>query len=162
MTRESVRMRDIRKALALCIAAAVVAVPTVSAAVSATRLTASMNARHVVTPKNKRWVPPKAVANARGTFFATLGGANGRTLRWRITYTGVGASPLQIADVHYGAPGKFGPILFRLCGPCRSGQTGTKKITPAAVRTLKSGQAWVTVITGKYPNGVIRGQIKAS
>jgi len=153
-----------RKALAVCVAAAVVVVvPTVStAAAPAGGLAASMDAHHVVTPKNKPWAPPRTVANARGTFTATLGGANGRTLTWRLTYTGVGANPLKIADIHFGNPGQFGPILFRLCGPCASGQTGRRTISQSALRTLKSGQAWVTVITGKYPNGVMRGQIKVS
>jgi hypothetical protein len=78
------------------------------------------------------------------------------------TYSGVGSNPLKIADVHYGKPGQFGPILFRLCGPCKSGQTGKKSISATALHSIKAGNGWVTVITGTYPNGVIRGQIEVS
>jgi hypothetical protein len=109
--------------LSVAVAAAILAAPIVSAGSlsTATRLAATLDARHVVTPANKPWKPPAGVAKAQGSFAAMLGGAKGRLLRWRITYAGVGANPLQIADVHYGAPGRFGPILFRLCGPCKSG-----------------------------------------
>jgi hypothetical protein len=91
----------------------------------------------------------------------TTSGRRG-VLRWRISYSGLGSSPLQIADIHYGKPGRFGAILVRLCGPCKSGQSGTKKLSPWAVHSIKSGSAWITIITGRYPNGVIRGQIRAA
>jgi CHRD domain len=151
-----------RKAIALCVAAAVVGVPSVYAASSAGKLSATMDAHHVVTPKNKPWTPPAAVAKAKGTFSATLGGAGGRVVKWRVSYSGVGSSPLKIVDVHYGKPGHFGPILFRVCGPCKSGQSGSKKVSASVIHSIKVGAAWVTVITGTYPNGVIRGQIRAS
>jgi len=122
-----------------------------------------MNTRQVVTPKNRHWRVPASVRNAHGSFTGTIAVVGTRrTLRWHITYTGVGSNPLQIADVHYGELGHFGPILVRLCGPCKSGQSGTKKISASAVRSIKAGSAWITIITGKYPNGVIRGQIKVS
>jgi len=122
-----------------------------------------MNTRQVVSPKNLAWRVPASVRNARGSFAGTMTAlGRRRTLRWHITYTGVGSSPLQIADIHYGKPRHFGPLLARLCGPCRSGQSGTKKISAWAVRSIKAGSAWITIITGKYPNGVIRGQIKVS
>jgi CHRD domain len=162
MTGESVTINEMRKAIVLCVVTAAVGVPSVYAASSATGFASAMDAHHVVTPQNKPWTPPKAVAKAKGTFSATLGGGKDRTLKWKITYIGVGSSPLKIADVHYGKAGKFGPILFRLCGPCKSGQTGSKSITLAAIGSLKAGTAWVTVITGTYPNGVIRGQIRVS
>lgn len=127
------------------------------------RLAASMNAHQVVTPRNKRWKPPAKVAKAHGSFAGTLT-VSGKTrrLRWRITYVRVGSSPLKIVDVHYGKPGRFGPIVVRLCGPCKSGQRGTKKLTASAALSIRKGTSWVTVITGTYPNGVIRGQIKVS
>jgi hypothetical protein len=124
-----------------------------------TTLAATLDAHHVVTPRNKPWTPPAAVAQARGSFTGTL---TGRSLSWKITYAGVGSSPLRIADVHYGKPGQFGAIIVRLCGPCTSGQRGTKKLTAAGLHAIVTGTAWVTVITGTYPNGVIRGQITRS
>jgi hypothetical protein len=130
-----------------------------SSATGTSRLAATLDAHHVVTPKNKPWTPPASVAKAHGSFAGTL---SGRSLRWRITYAGVGSSPLKIADVHYGKPGQFGAIIIRLCGPCTSGQSGTKKLTASGLHAIVMGTAWVTVITGTYPNGVIRGQITTS
>ena len=52
------------------------------------------------------------------------------------------------------------PILVRLCKECHSGQSGVKKVTADAVRRMKTGDAFITLITGKNPNGEIRGQIK--
>jgi hypothetical protein len=122
-----------------------------------------MDTRQVVTPKNRPWKVPTSVQNAHGSFTGTMKAVGTRrTLRWHITYVGVGSSPLQIADIHYGKQRHFGPLLVRLCGPCKSGQSGTKKISAWAVRSIKAGSAWITIITGKYPNGVIRGQIRVS
>lgn len=157
-----------RKALALSAAVGITLVlPSVSAGSSASSSTyhvrASMTPRQVVTAKNRPWRVPASVRHAHGSFRGTMTIAGKRrTLHWRISYAGVGSNPLQIADIHYGKPGRFGPILARLCGPCKSGQTGTKKLSARAARSIKSGKAWITIITGKYGNGVIRGQIKAS
>jgi hypothetical protein len=79
-----------------------------------------------------------------------------------MSFARVGSNPLRIVDVHYGQPGKFGPIVVRLCGPCKAGQSGTKKLKASAAHSISAGATWITVITGAYPNGVIRGQIKVS
>ena len=158
-----------RKVLAIsAVAAGILVMPSVSAgsraASSTYQLRAAMNTRQVVTPKNRRWKAPASLKNAHGAFKGTLTiSGSRRTLRWRITYTGVGRPP-QVADIHYGRPGHFGRVLIRLCGPCRSGQSGTKrkKLTARGARALERGRTWVTIITNKYPDGVIRGQIKVS
>ena len=124
-------------------------------------LIARMDARQVVTVSNKPWQVPAAVAKARGTFTGRLDD-RARKLTWHLTYSGVGASALQIADIHLGKPGHFGQILVRLCASCRTDQSGVKKISLSAERAIKSGAAWITLITDRYPNGVIRGQIKAT
>jgi hypothetical protein len=152
-----------RTASALAVAAVVATFAVANAAsANAPRLHATLDAHHVITPKNEPWKPPASVANAHGTLTGTLGGSSGRRLSWRITYSGLGSSPVKIADVHFGPAKQFGPILFRLCNPCKSGQRGTKKLTRDQIQTIKAGMAWVTVITGKYPNGVIRGTIRYS
>jgi hypothetical protein len=33
-------------------------------------------------------------------------------------------------------------------------------VSPTVAKDIRTGNAWITVITNKYPNGVIRGQIK--
>ena len=128
-------------------------------ALRAYRLSAKMNTSQVVTPANKRRKVPAGVAKATGTFTGTFDDKT-RKLTWRITYTGIGRPAIALADVHLGPPGKFGAIIVRLCGPCTSGQKGVKTVRRSFVRAMTSGNSWVTVITDKYPNGVIRGQIK--
>ena len=114
-----------------------------------------MTPDQVVTPRNRPWRVPAAVSNARGTFSGTLRGAE---LAWRINYTGLEDEPLVVADIHVGKPGSFGPIAVRLCDDCKSGQRGTKRLTGRELELLQ-GESWVTLITGHYPNGVVRGQI---
>jgi hypothetical protein len=124
---------------------------------------AAMDPGQVVTPANKRWLVPARVRDARGSFAGTLDIASGRRLlSWRVAYANVGASHLPIVDVHLGKPGHFGQLLARLCAPCTSGQHGTKTLTRAAATAIASGNAWVTLITERYPNGVIRGQVRAT
>ena len=97
-----------------------------------------------------------------GTLTATLSGAGARRkLSWRVTYRKLDHPRLVIADIHYGKPGRFGPVIVRLCGPCKSGQHGVKKVKSAWVDAIENGDSFITLITGKNPNGEIRGQIKA-
>ena len=124
------------------------------------RLSANMTPRQVVTVRNRPWRVPAAVANAKGSLAATLD-TKRRTLTWKITYSGVGKTPLVIADVHIGKPGRFGPILVRLCADCKSGQRGVKKLKADDASKFIAGITWLTLITGDYPNGIVRGQIKA-
>jgi hypothetical protein len=123
------------------------------------RLSAAMTPGQVVTPQNRPWHVPPALAKARGSLTATLD-TKRLTLTWRIGYTGLGSPSLVIADIHIGKPGRFGPILVRLCDHCKSGQSGVKKLKAVAPAILLSGNTWLTLITGQYPNGVLRGQIK--
>jgi hypothetical protein len=124
---------------------------------------ATLDARHVVTPANKRWTPPAGVRAARGSFTGRLSVSSGsRSLEWKVSYADVGVARLPIVDIHLGRPGHFGQLLVRLCAPCTSGRHGTKKLTAAAVRAITSGEAWVTLISERFPNGVIRGQISAN
>lgn len=155
-----------RKALVLVVALGVSLVvgSGVSSAGDATaaktyRLSVGMTPGQVITPRNRRWRVPADVARARGTFTATFD-AQRRRLAWKISYTGLRNEPLVIADIHVGKPGRFGPILVRLCSECKSGQKGVKRLTKTKAQILTVGNTWVTLITAKYPNGVLRGQIK--
>ena len=118
-----------------------------------------MTPRQVITPRNVQWRVPAAVASAKGSFTGTVD-TQRRVLTWQISYSNIGRSPLVIADIHTGPAGRFGAILVRLCAECKSGQKGTKRLTKVATEILSSGETWVTVITGTFPNGVVRGQIK--
>ena len=124
------------------------------------RLSATMDPRQVVTVSNKAWPVPTAYSKSKGTFTGTFNEATGR-LAWTITFSGLARPKLRIVDIHYGRPGRFGAFLARACAGCKSGQRGVIKVKPSARRDIAAGKAWVTLITEQYPNGVIRGQIKA-
>jgi CHRD domain len=124
---------------------------------ASSRVSARMDARQVVPHK-----PKGTVARAAGTFTGTLAkGGSGWKLSWRLAYTKLDHPSIVLADVHYGKPGRFGPIIVRLCGPCRSGRHGVVKVKGTWIPAIQSGKAFVTLITGKNPNGEIRGQITA-
>ncbi len=122
------------------------------------KLSAKMDARQVVPHK-----PKGNVARATGTFSGTLSGSGSRrTLSWKITYSKLDKPRIVVADIHYGKRGRFGPIIVRLCGPCKAGkQQGVVKVKSSWVPAIKAGNSFITLITGKNPNGEIRGQIKA-
>ena len=123
------------------------------------RVSANMDARGVVTPAGKRWHPPRGLARAHGTLLATLD-AGTHELHWRLSYGGTQPTTLPIADIHLGPPGKFGALLARLCGPCTTPR-GVTTLNPSVTQAIVRGTTWVTIITPRYPNGVMRGQISA-
>ena len=138
------------------------AVVTSTVPAKTVQLQATLDARQVVTPADKPWTPPANLASASGTFSGSLDGTAGR-LSWRLAYDGLGKPALPIADIHLGKRGRFGAVLVRLCGPCMpSGDSGVVKVTPNQATQLVSGDSWVTLITEKYPNGAIRGQISTT
>lgn len=127
------------------------------AAVTSLHASAKMDSRQVVVPRR----PVGNVAHARGTFAGTLSRTGPRwRLAWRITYEKLANPVVVIADIHRGMPGHFGPILARLCADCHSGQQGVRAVTADTVRTMRRGGAFITLITGRNPNGEIRGQIR--
>jgi hypothetical protein len=146
------------KLLLVVAALALLASGTALGAGAATaKLSATMNARQVVPQK-----PKGNVANARGTFVGMLRSSGSRwQLSWRVTYKNLDRPRLVIADIHYGKPGRFGPVIVRLCGPCTSGQSGVKRVKASWVPKIRAGSSFITLITGRNPNGEIRGQIKA-
>jgi CHRD domain len=67
-----------------------------------------------------------------------------------------GRRPIAVGKPHH-----FGPILVRLCGPCKSGASGSKQVSALNARLIRSGNAFITLITNKNPNGEIRGQFRS-
>jgi hypothetical protein len=120
-------------------------------------LSATMAPRAVVTPQGKPFVVPKSLARATGAFSATMSSDN--KLSWHISFAKLGSPRLVVADIHVGPPEKFGPVLLRLCSSCKSGQNGVLKLKASVARQLIIGKQWLTLITDKYPNGAVRGQI---
>jgi hypothetical protein len=112
----------------------------------------------VVGPSGKPWRVPSRAAHATGSFSGTLS-PNGRRLSWKIAFARFDSPRLVIADVHVGGKGQFGPVLVRLCGPCTSGERGVTRLKPGLAHSLAHGHNFVTLITDRYQNGMVRGQL---
>jgi hypothetical protein len=116
------------------------------------------------TLTGKAEVPaPKSAALARGTFTGTYveNKTGAAVLKWKLTFSRL-TGRASAAHIHGAKPGVAGPVLVPLCGPCRSGQTGTAKISKAVVAKLEGGRAYVNVHTAKNAAGEIRGQVKVA
>jgi hypothetical protein len=146
-------------AVRVCVTSALCAglvAATVAVAAPGLPLKATATPSQVVTPQGKKWKVPAGVKTARATLTARLG-ADGRTLTWKLTYAHVPG--IVSADIHIGKPGKFGAILGQLCSECKSGKQGKTKLKSNYSSQFRINNTWVTLITAKYPNGVVRGQI---
>jgi hypothetical protein len=107
-------------------------------------------------------VPKQVVkmAAARGLFKATLSGS---TLKWKLTYSHL-TGKATAAHIHMAAKGKAGNVLVPLCGAapaCKSGLSGSIKLTSALKTAFSKHLLYVNVHTAKNPNGEIRGQLSA-
>ena len=131
-------------AAALSIAALAAAAPSKEVMVGA-KLDAMQEIPHVKAP------------NAKGSFTGTIVGGK---LKWRLTFSGL-TGAASAAHIHVGAMGKAGNVLVALCGPCKSGQSGTAKVSAMVLRDIQKHLTYVNVHTAKNPNGEIRGQVSA-
>ena len=107
-------------------------------------------------------VPKQVVkmAAAHGQFKGTV---SGNTLKWKLTYSKL-TGPATAAHIHLGAKGKAGNVLVPLCGAapaCKSGLSGSVKLTAAMKSAFSKHLLYVNVHTAKNPNGEIRGQLSA-
>jgi len=103
---------------------------------------------------------PKAPAGAAGVFTATVTkNGDAYALAWKLTFRKL-SGRAGAAHVHRGKAGVAGGVIVALCGPCRSGQKGTARITKAAAEAMRRGQAYVNVHTARNAAGEIRGQVK--
>jgi hypothetical protein len=119
-----------------------------------TRFRAALTARaEVPTPEG---VNP----GAAGTFLVPLTDDHGSfSIAWTLTLRNL-TGRATAAHIHRGRPGKAGPVIVSLCGPCRSGRKGKTKVSKAVASTVKAGAAYVNVHTAQNPAGEIRGQIR--
>ncbi len=109
------------------------------------------------TPK-----PAGVKAAAKGAFSGTYKeNATGAVLTWKLAFSGL-TGPATAAHVHMGKPGKAGPVIVPLCGPCKTGQKGTVKISKAVIKALEGKNAYVNVHTAMNQGGEIRGPVKVT
>ncbi len=98
-------------------------------------------------------------AGAGGTFALTVAHKGGTySAKWKLTFHNLTGKAIA-AHIHRARPGKAGPVIVPLCGPCSSGKAGSSKISAATATAIKSGGAYVNVHTPKNAAGEIRGQI---
>ena len=104
-------------------------------------------------------IPKQVVKDRRahGRFTATLSGTH---LAWKLTFAKL-TGPATAAHIHVGAMGKSGNVVVPLCGPCKSGMSGTGTISAALLKTIRKHGTYVNVHTAKNPAGEIRGQLVA-
>ena len=146
-----------KKLVSLAGLAAVMSLVVVALAPAAQRaetykVSAGLNSRQE-TPR------PKRAVTARGSFTGTyVENRTGAVLKWKLTFTRLTGSA-KAAHIHSGKRGVAGPVIVPLCGPCKSGQTGTTRISKAVVDALEKNGAYVNVHTAKNPGGEIRGQV---
>jgi hypothetical protein len=101
---------------------------------------------------------PKQVVPAPGGHGAFTAAISGNTLKWRLTFSNL-SGPVNAAHIHLGAMGKAGNVLVPLCGPCKSGVSGSAPLTAALKTDFTKHLLYVNVHTAKNPNGEIRGQL---
>jgi Cu/Zn superoxide dismutase len=144
-------MRKRRIAVALVAAAA-----TLTAAAIAFAATGAATATLRAKLDTRQSVPKPKGSTGAGTFTATM---KSRKLTWKLTFSKLTA-PAVAAHIHVAPRGKANPKpAVSLCGPCRSGQTGTAVVSEAVERKIESGGTYVNVHTKRNPAGEIRGQI---
>jgi hypothetical protein len=102
-------------------------------------------------------VPKQAVKTpaAKGAFTSTV---SGNKLTWKLTFSKL-SGPATAAHIHLGAMGKPGNVLVPLCGPCKSGVSGSVQLTAALKKDFTKHLLYVNVHTAKNPAGEIRGQL---
>lgn len=117
--------------------------------------------------------PVKTMAKGEATFQL---GKNGAELNYKVTVSDV--ENVTAAHIHQGAKGKNGPPVAlidikgkkegKFSGTLAEGTVTTKELMGSLkgktvkdlVKEIDSGNAYINVHTGKYPDGEIRGQIK--
>jgi Cu/Zn superoxide dismutase len=142
----------VRKLVALLSLAAVTAL-----ALTAVSLAATHGASWSTRLTSAQEIPKQAVADtaAGGSFTATL---TGKTLKWKLSFSRL-TGPATAAHIHLAGMGKAGNVVVALCGPCKSGMTGTATVPAAIVKDFTKHLLYVNVHTVKNPAGEIRGQL---
>jgi hypothetical protein len=143
-----------RKLVVLLAAGAVAAL-----ALSALSLAAARSTVWSAALSSGQEVPKQAVkvAAAHGQFKGTLSGSK---LTWKLTFAKL-SGPAAAAHIHLGGMGKAGNVVVALCGPCKSGMTGTSTISAVLMKDFKKHLLYVNVHTAKNQAGEIRGQLAA-
>lgn len=126
--------------------------------VSALALAATTASSHYRATLNVGQEVPKPSVKAPGGTGAFTSTLTGSKLTWKLVFGKLSGKAVA-AHIHLGKKGVAGGVAVSLCGPCKSGVSGTATLTPAQKKALMGGGTYVNVHTAKNPNGEIRGQI---
>ena len=149
---------------------------------SVTRLRPGVSASEFSTHLTGFEEVPAILSGASGAFTARVS-SGGNTLQYELNYANL-ASTATAAHIHFAQRGVSGPIIVFLCGGNGTGncpeRAGTVRGTISSediraipeqgleagdfegfLRILRAGAAYVNVHSERYPNGEIRGQIRA-
>jgi hypothetical protein len=104
--------------------------------------------------------PTGVKAGAGGTFTLSVAKTNGKHVAtFKLTFKQLTGKAVA-AHIHKGKPGRSGPVLVALCGPCKSGVTGKRTLSKAVDTAIGAGGTYVNIHTAKNAAGEIRGQVK--
>ncbi len=118
--------------------------------------------RATLTPGQEVPKPTGVKVGAGGAFTLAVTEDGGKvSAAYKLTFKNLTGKAVA-AHVHKGKPGKAGPVLFALCGPCKTGKTGTASLSKAVVASIRAGSAYVNVHTARNAGGELRGQVKKS
>jgi hypothetical protein len=131
----------------------------VAGAASARSQADRIEIRAVMTAAEERPAPRGEVANARGTFTATLTKSDtGAVMNWQLAFSNL-TGPSIAAHLHLGERGQPGPVIVPLCAPCTSGASGTANINATVLAAIQADRAYANVHTTLNAPGEIRGQV---
>jgi CHRD domain len=145
----------------LLVVLALVVAASVPALAATTKLRATMNGKSET---------PKSNSKATGTATFTIA-SNGKSIKYTVNAKRL-TGGAQAIHVHFGKPGKAGPVILPIClKPCSLPKSGTLtsktfakapgvKNFAAAVKAMKAGSTYVNIHTKKHPAGELRGQIR--
>jgi hypothetical protein len=140
------------------VAAVVAAASAFAAPTAPTRQEATATKLTAFLTVNQEIPAPKG-ARGSGTFTATV---TGRMIKFRLTFKGL-TGEAAAAHIHLALAGRANPApAVSLCGPCRSGQTGTVTATAAQLKKILGGASYVNIHTPRNGAGEVRGQIASS
>jgi CHRD domain len=140
-----------RSAIAAVVCLCALATPSSGAGADTYGFRAPLDAGQVVP--GQLVAAPAAVGTFTGTL--TLDGK----IEWTLRFSHLSSRAVR-AHVHLGALGKSGPVVQRVCRPCRTPAEGSARVSASVIRAIQGGRAYVDVHTRKNPTGEIRGQIR--
>ena len=119
-----------------------------------------MKHRAVLTGGAEVPKPKGLKAGAAGTFTVSVAKQGGKYVgTFKLSYRNLTGKAVA-AHIHKGKPGKAGPVLVALCGPCISGKSGKVTFSQAVNTAIGAGVTYVNIHTAKNAAGEIRGQVK--